>query len=182
LLGVTGPAWLRSPFAVALAMIRRLRIVPVLATTLAVLVLLSAALAAAIHTAGPVKGWYQRAFHTPPLLNAPFVVQFDKRQGHSKRERFISIYQARQGSYGLRRTGWSVEGTPIGECVLVENGLLTIITDYTRDSYGNREFNVRHPTSVKLGALADGESWGFALTNNSVYLKSYVNSKLIHCF
>lgn len=157
-------------------------LVIVLGIAAGIAALLSGAPAVAIHTPGPVKGWYHRTFHTPAILRASFVVQLDKQQAHSQREHFISIYQTRQGSYGLRRTAWSIEGTPIGECLLVENGELTLISDYTRDSHGNREFRVRHPTSIKLGALADGESWGFALTNNSVYLKSYADSKLIHCF
>lgn len=144
--------------------------------------MLLCALAVAIHTPGPVKGWYQRAFHRPRILEASFIVQFDKQQGPSQRERFISIYQAGQGSFGLGRTACSAEGTSIGEFLLVENGLLTLVTDYTRDSYGNREFQIQHPTSVKLGRLADGEHWGFATASDSEYLKSYTDSKLIHCF
>ena len=149
---------------------------------LGVVALLSCALAVAIHTPGPVKGWYQRTFHAPAVLNAGFIVPFDKQQGHSLREQFIAIYRARQGSYGLRRTAFSVEGTPIGECLLVESGRLTLITDYTGDSYSSREFRIQHPTSIELGRLAGGESWGFVTTNDTVYLKSYAESKLIHCF
>jgi hypothetical protein len=158
------------------------KIVRLLWIPFAGLALLGCVLAIAIHTPGPIKGWYQRAFQTPPILNASFIVRFDKQQGKAEREQFIAIYQARRGSYGLRRTAWSVEGTPIGECLLVEDGFLTLISDYTRDSYSSREFRVQHPTSVTLEKLADGESWGFTTAKDSVYLKSYADSKLIHCF
>ena len=156
--------------------------VRLLAVAVVCLALFGCGVAVALHPPGPLTGWYQRAFRTPPILSASFIVPFDKQRGQSQREQFISVYQARHGSYGLRRTAFSVEGTPIGECLLVEAGALTLITDYTRDSYGIREFRIQHPGSVALGKLLDGERWGFVTASDSHYLKSYADSKLIHCF
>jgi hypothetical protein len=39
--------------------------------------------------------------------------------------------------------------------VLVKNGFLTLIRDYTRDSYGIREFAVQAPTRVDLGSVPE---------------------------
>ncbi|MEW6369060.1 MAG: hypothetical protein AB1714_30905 [Acidobacteriota bacterium] len=39
--------------------------------------------------------------------------------------------------------------------ILVKNGELTLIRDYTRDSYGIREFTVQVPTRVDLGTVIE---------------------------
>jgi hypothetical protein len=170
------------PFGAVATMMRRIKKVRLLGFMLGAVALLGLGLVGVVHGHGPVKGWYHRTFRTPPILNSSFIEAFDKQHGDAQRERLLSTYQARSGSYGLRQTAFSPEGTPIGICLVVENGSITLITDTTHDRYGNREFRVRHPDSIQLGRLASGESWGFVTTNDRVYLKSYTGSKLVHCF
>ena len=89
----------------------------------------------------------------------------------------IGNFQAKNGSYGLRKTVESIEGTPVGQCLVVEDGRLTIVSDYTRDAYGNREFGIRYPTNVILGPVgAAEESVPFTPTQGQIVLKCYLET------
>jgi hypothetical protein len=45
----------------------------------------------------------------------------------------------------------TVEGTPVGIWLITFEGSLTLVTDYTRDSYSTRAIHVARPVLVELG-------------------------------
>jgi hypothetical protein len=106
--------------------------------------------------------------------------QLDIPSCQAQREQWMRVYKNRRGSYGLRKTTVSFEGTPIDECLIVENGNITLVLDYTRDKYGIREFAIRQPTALKLGPLEASDNW--SLANDHIFLKCYIDSRLDHCF
>jgi hypothetical protein len=97
---------------------------------------------------GPAKGWFNRTFRVPSVVRASYVEDLDPARAKAQVEKFLSVYESRSGSYGLRRTVVSVEGTPIGKCLVTENGALTFVLDSTRDRNGSRQFSIAHPSSV----------------------------------
>ena len=138
------------------------------------------ALLVRVYFYGPAKGWFYRTFQTPAILHSAFIEDFDRHQAQTQRERLLRVFQSRTGSYGLHKTTSSIEGTPIGENLIIEDGHLTIVSDYTRDKFGIRKFTVQHPTTVMLGPVEESEGWQHTVTNT--FLKCYINSKLVYRF
>jgi len=140
-----------------------------------VITVLVLAVVARIYVYGPAKGLFCRTFWTPSILRASFVENLDQQQARIQRERLLSIYQSHTGSYGLRKTVGSVEGNPIGYCLVVENGRLIIVTDYTRDSFGSRDFALSYPTNIILGPVQAAEgSVPFTPAPGQIVLKCYL--------
>ena len=135
------------------------------------------AFVARVYIYGPAKGLFYRTFRTPAVLLSTFVEDFDRQQAETQREKLLSVYQSRSGSYGLRKTVSSIEGTPIGQCLVVENGRLTIVIDLTRDAYGIREFVIQYPTNVILGPItAAEEPFSSTPSRGRTVLKCYLPS------
>lgn len=147
-----------------------------------VVVVIALALLARVYCYGPAKGWYYRTFRTPAVLHSPFIEKLDQRQAKAQvqRERLQEIFQGHTLSYGLHKTAYSAEGTPIEEYLIAQAGQLTIISDTTRDAYGIREFTIEHPTAIVLGPIEKSDGWLFTDTN--IFSKCYINSKMVHCF
>ncbi len=135
------------------------------------------ALVTRVYCYGPAKGWFYRTFHTPAILHSAFIEDFDRQQAATQRQKLFGIYQARSGSYGLRKAGSTIEGTPVGKFLIIEGGRVTVVSDYTRDTFGNREFGIQHPTNVVLAEVeATEEAVPFTPARGSIVLKCYLDS------
>ena len=56
-------------------------------------------------------------------------------------------------------------------------GRVTLVSDYTRDAFGNREFGIQYPTNVVLAAVeATEEAVAFTPAQGSIVLKCYLDS------
>jgi hypothetical protein len=108
-------------------------------------------------TYGPAKGLYHRTFRRPAILSAYFIQPFDPHRGEVQRETLFRIWKSGHGELGLRQQVGSVEGTPIEMHLIVQEGKITLIRDYTRDSFGIREFVTSRPVNLILGPLSGGE-------------------------
>jgi hypothetical protein len=118
---------------------------------------------------GPIKGAYWRAFRTPALIHDWRVEDLVAARGTEQRTRLLEVWRTGQGTYGLRQTRSSVEGTPIGFTLVAERGKATLILDYTRDAYGPRKFIVQPVQAIESvppgpppGVEAPGKPRGFA--------------------
>ena len=103
---------------------------------------------------GPLKGAYWRAFRTPALMHDRHVEDLVAARAAEQRKRLLEVWRTAQGSYGLRQTVSSVEGTPIGFTLVADNGKATLILDYTRDAFGPRKFIVQPVRAIELVSLA----------------------------
>lgn len=128
-----------------------LLIVAVAVLSAAALTALDAYVFAGAHVYGPAKGLFNRTFRSPSILRAGFVEDLNADRPEAQLEKFLSVYRSQQGSCGLRRTVPSVEGTPVGKCLVTENGKLTLVIDFTRDRNSTRNFVVLHPSAVSPG-------------------------------
>jgi len=99
---------------------------------------------------GPLKGAYWRGFRTPALVLDSRVEDLVAARASAQRERLLEVWRKGRGTYGLRRTVSSIEGTPIGLTLVADQGRATLVLDYTRDSYGNREFFVESVQTIDL--------------------------------
>jgi hypothetical protein len=74
------------------------------------------------------------------------------RRDNDRRKLFLKIYQAGKGRAGLTHGGGTMEGDPIVEWIMVDDGKLLLIEDATRDRYagfpGVFKFS---PTNAALG-------------------------------
>jgi Domain of unknown function (DUF4362) len=94
----------------------------------------------------------------PDLPNLAFVEQLSETPGVSVQQRLRFVSAMEKGEqYGLRRTEYSVEGTPIHLSLTTDAGKLTFITDYRDDPYSTRQIYTEHPISVQLGKIQPGE-------------------------
>jgi hypothetical protein len=131
-------------------------------------------------TRGPVKGWYYRTFRTPAILYSTFIVDFDKQHAAAQRQKLFEVYQAKSGSYGLRKVDSSIEGTPVGVYLIVESGRTTLIADFTQDSYGDRRFDILYPTNIVLAPVTASETSQSSVTPvETVVLKCYLAKGVI---
>lgn len=73
-----------------------------------------------------------------------------------QRLRFLTAMQKGE-KYGLRRTEYSVEGTPIYLSLITASGKLTLITDYRDDPYSTKQKYTEHPVSVGMGKIKPEE-------------------------
>ena len=135
------------------------------------------ALVTRVYFYSPAKGWFYRTFRTPAILHSTFIEDFDRQQAATQRQKFLDVYHAKSGSFGLRKTGGTIEGTPVGKFLIVEGGRVTVVSDYTRDAFGNREFGVQYPTNVILAPVeASEEAVPFTPARGSLVLKCYLDS------
>ncbi len=118
---------------------------------------------------GPLKGAYWRTFRTPTVLHDSHIEELAVGRGVEQRNKLFEVWLRGQGTYGLRQTVSSVEGTPIGLTLVAADGKATLVLDYTRDTYGSRKFIVlpvqgMEPVSSSWPAEAKtaGESRGVA--------------------
>ncbi|HTI99780.1 MAG TPA: hypothetical protein VL527_12945 [Dongiaceae bacterium] len=137
-------------------------------------------LVACIYCYGPTKGWFHRTFRTPAILHSAFIEDFDRQQAATQRQKLFSIYQAKSGSHGLRKVTSTIEGTPVGKFLIVEGGRVTVVSDYTRDAFGNREFVIQHPTNIVLAAVqSTEEAVPFTPDQGSIVLKCYFDGGVV---
>ena len=142
---------------------------------------LALAFVACAYSYGPAKGWFYRTFRTPTILHSTFIVDYDKQQATSQRQKLFEIYQAKSGSFGLHRVGGSIEGTPVGAYLIVESGHITLIHDFTRDAYGCRTFTTRYPTNIVLAPVSPSEaSPPITPPEGMVVLKCYLDGGVIN--
>lgn len=108
---------------------------------------------------GPVKGFIYRTFLVPELIRRGDYVDLAYTDSQNEeKEKIFKVYKQKQGLYGLKLEGATVEGTPIRKYIFTDNGYVTEIIDYTRDRYGPRKFVTKHPKDVLLGFRdADGQ-------------------------
>src|SRR5439155_14417750 len=94
----------------------------------------------------------------PAIVKAPFVEALSRTSevALTQRRHLLASWQAR-GDYGLRRVQSTVEGTPASLWLITTGGALTLITDYTRDSYSTRAVDVATPKSLDLASPARDE-------------------------
>jgi hypothetical protein len=139
----------------------------------AIVVLLAASIVAylGVRLYGPVKGAYWRTFRTPALVRGQSVEDLVGARADVQRRRLFEVWRSARGTYGLRQTVLSVEGTPIGLVLVVERGRATFVFDYTRDAYGTRQFIIEPVQAIEVsasvahgGVAAGGESSGFGRT------------------
>jgi hypothetical protein len=104
---------------------------------------------------GPVKGAYWRAFRTPPILCEQGVEDLVSGRAGEQRKRVVEVWRSGQGTYGLRQTVLSAEGTPIGLALVTEQGKATLVLDYTGDAYGPRRFIVQPVQAMELAFSAE---------------------------
>lgn len=102
---------------------------------------------------GPLKGTYWRTFRTPELAHDFRIEKVVATRAAEQRERLLEVWRTGRGTYGLRQTISSVEGTPIGFTLVAANGKATLIVDYTRDAYGPRKFIVQPVRAIELVPL-----------------------------
>src|SRR5262249_17344266 len=104
---------------------------------------------------GPVLGAWTRATRLPPLVHEPFIedLSSDASTAASQRARLLDAWHA-GSDYGLRRTQNSVEGTPIGLWLITSKHQLSLITDYSRDSFSTRGIDVATPIALEIATPA----------------------------
>jgi hypothetical protein len=112
---------------------------------------------------GPVKGAYWRAFRTPSILREQGVEDLVSSRAGEQKKRVVEAWRSGHGTYGLRQTVLSAEGTPIRLALVTEQGKATLVLDYTRDAYGPRRFIVQPVQALELASSAEyGGSGGVA--------------------
>ncbi len=106
----------------------------------------------------PVLGTFNRLFRMPAVVKEPFIETLSESAGEAKiqRERLVEAWRSKR-SYGLYKIQKSVEGTPVGIWLITSAGRLTLVTDYTRDSYSTRAIYVSEPASAELGPPKEEE-------------------------
>ncbi len=119
------------------------------------IVVLALALFVASRVYGPAKGMFFRTFYSPAVLRDPSVQALTATTGKAQRDHFMQVYLSHKGAFGLSQRVSSVEGTPIGMTLLVRDGALTLVLDYTRDSFGIRKFRTVTPSYVDLGSVLE---------------------------
>ncbi len=60
------------------------------------------------------------------------------------------IYQKGKGSFGIKKTSNTIEGSPIYEYLIVENGRVRLIQDGRKDIFGGRDVVERHYPGLML--------------------------------
>jgi hypothetical protein len=100
----------------------------------------------------PTLGAFNRLVRLPRVVYASFVEDLSESAevAMAQRLRLLESWQTR-GDYGLHRVQKTVEGTPVGLWLITSGGSLTLVTDYTRDSYSTRGIYVSTPSSLELG-------------------------------
>jgi hypothetical protein len=86
-----------------------------------------------------------------------------------QREELIRAWRAGETA-ALRRVQRTVEGDPIEIFLIVKSGRATLVTDYTRDPLGPREFAVQHPTDLSLGGPRDSNPFRAWFPESAVYV------------
>ena len=149
-----------------------------------VLAVLALAFVSRFYLYGPMSGWFNRSFRTPAVLHSTFIVDYERAQAATQRQKLFDIYQTKRGSFGLHRTFGSIEGTSFGAYLLVEEGCLTFINDFTRDNvdtHSTRGFTTRYPTNLVLAPVsASEESAPFTPPQGSIVLKLYLDHGVLY--
>jgi hypothetical protein len=94
----------------------------------------------------------------PAIVREPFIETLSQSAGEAtiQRERLLEAWRSKN-SYGLYKIQTSIEGTPVGMWLITSGGRLTLVTDYTRDSYSTRAIYVAEPASAELGPPREEE-------------------------
>lgn len=100
----------------------------------------------------PAVGIFNRLFRMPAIVEASFIelLSASATTAEAQRERLVDAWRNGR-SYGLHKVQKTVEGTPVGVWLITSEGSLTLVTDYTRDSYSTRAIDVANPILVELG-------------------------------
>ena len=104
---------------------------------------------AGLFTYYPLKGVFNRAFRTPAIVKQPFVQELQEPDGLRQRQQLLEAWSAGATS-GLHRQVSTAEGKPVQLWLVTDRATLTLITDFTRDTFSRRDITVGHPTGMNL--------------------------------
>jgi hypothetical protein len=73
-------------------------------------------------------------------------------KANEARKALYLSYQQAKGFYGVYQKRSSIEGDDIYLYLATEDGKLILVTDYTHDRFGIRDFLIEHPVEIFMGS------------------------------
>lgn len=77
------------------------------------------------------------------------------KNARKQKRKFYEAYKSGKGRYGLRKQTRTIEGDVIYRYIIVRDGQLTVVHDYTRDVWGPPGFKVYQAKKVEIGCYVD---------------------------
>ncbi|GEM_PF-2808810 len=122
---------------------------------------------------GAVKGAIHKFFFTPSVIKNHHFNSLDSVENPDEhRVRFMFAYQSKQGFYGLKKTNMAIEGGVVVLYAVTDDGVLSLLTDYTMAENSLRKFVKKKVDSVSFEPVDANGSAG----KSKSYLRFTFNS------